>query len=184
MLIFPQFPGVTSGIDLSVDVLVELAKHPNVVGVKLTCANAGKACCLAASYPPEHFAVLSGQSDWLLPNLIAGGIGCVTGIGNVFPKCVAKLYSLWQEGKCEEAKQLQGRVALAESACKKGLSATKYAVAKFTAPLAGLHDESLFYPRKPYKPAGEQLKHATILLMQDLEKMEQSLPDVVQGKSN
>jgi 2-keto-3-deoxy-L-rhamnonate aldolase len=174
---------VTAGIDLSVDVLLELAKHPNIIGVKLTCANAGKATCIAAKYSPDQFAVLSGQSDWLLPCLIAGGIGCVTGIGNIFPKCVATLYLLWREGKIEEAKKLQGRIALAESACKKGLAATKFGVARFTAPLAQLKDETLFYPRKPYKPAGEQLKQATISLMEDLEEMERSLPDVVVGRS-
>lgn len=174
---------MTAGIDLSVDVLLELAKHPNIVGVKLTCANAGKATCLAAQFSPSDFAVLSGQSDWLLPCLIAGGIGCVTGIGNVFPKCVALLYSLWQEGKIEEAKKLQGRIALAESACKKGLAATKFGVARFTAPLAQLTDETLFYPRKPYQPAGVQLKKTTISLMGDLENMEKSLPNIVVGRN-
>lgn len=93
---------------------------------------------------------------------------------------MAKLYSLWQEGKIEEARELQGRVALAESACKKGLSATKYGTAYFAGPAAGLTDETLFHPRKPYKPAGKDLQKSTIEVMQHLAELESSLVDKVQ----
>ncbi|CAD0089672.1 unnamed protein product [Aureobasidium mustum] len=170
-----NFPGVTSGIDLGVDVLSKLAKHSNIVGVKLTCANAGKVATLTAQYTPDQFAVFSGQSDWLLPCLVSGGMGCVTGIGNVFPRSVVKLYSLWQEGKLDEARQLQGQVAQAESACKKGLAATKFGTAYFAGPAAGLEDQSLFLPRKPYKLASKDLQASTILTMQILAKLESSL---------
>ena len=37
-----NYPGAASGIDLDSDFLLELAQHPNIVGVKLTCANVGK----------------------------------------------------------------------------------------------------------------------------------------------
>ncbi|PPJ50902.1 hypothetical protein CBER1_07613 [Cercospora berteroae] len=174
-----NFPGVTSGIDLSVDVLSQLAPHPNIVGVKLTCANAGKVTSLTAKFKPSEFAVFSGQSDWLLPCLIGGGIGCVTGIGNVFPKSVSKLYSLWQEGKIEEARELQGKVALAEGACKKGLAATKFGTAYFTGPVAGLSNHASFSTRKPYQPANKALQESTIATMQPLAEFEQSLPDVI-----
>lgn len=166
---------MTSGIDLGVDVLSKLAKHSNIVGVKLTCANAGKVATLTAQYTPDQFAVFSGQSDWLLPCLVSGGMGCVTGIGNVFPRSVVKLYSLWQEGKLDEARQLQGQVAQAESACKKGLAATKFGTAYFAGPAAGLEDQSLFLPRKPYKLASKDLQASTILTMQILAKLESSL---------
>lgn len=107
----------------------------------------------------------------------------MTGIGNVFPKSVARLYSLWQEGKIEEARELQGRVALAESACKKGLSATKYGTAYFAGPAAGLTDQTLFYPRKPYKPAGKDLQKSTVEVMQHLAELESTLEDNVQLSS-
>lgn len=160
--------------------LTQLAQHPNIVGTKLTCANAGKVTSLTARFKPEQFAVFSGQSDWLLPCLVGGGVGCVTGIGNVFPRSVARLYSLWQEGKIEEARELQGRVALAESACKKGLSATKYGTAFFAGPAAGLDDPTLFFPRKPYKPAGKDLQRSTIETMQHLAELESTLEGKVQ----
>ncbi|KXS98725.1 hypothetical protein AC578_10500 [Pseudocercospora eumusae] len=174
-----NFPGVTSGIDLGVDVLSQIATHPNIRGVKLTCANAGKVTSLTAKFKPSEFAVFAGQSDWLLPCLIGGGVGCVTGIGNVFPKSVSRLYSLWQEGKIEEARELQGRVALAEAACKKGLAATKFGTAYFAGPVAGLSNRASFSTRKPYKPAGKALQDSTIATMQPLAELERSLPDLI-----
>lgn len=175
VLTTPQFPGVTSGIDLGVDVLSKLAPHPNIVGVKLTCANAGKVSCLTAQFEPSQFAVFSGQSDWLLPCLIAGGVGCVTGIGNVFPRAVSKLYALWQAGKIEEARKLQGQVALAEQACKKGLAATKWGAAHFVGTPLGLSSKATFYPRKPYKPASPDVQQSTVSMMGVLEDLEISL---------
>jgi dihydrodipicolinate synthase/N-acetylneuraminate lyase len=106
-------------------------------------------------------------------------MGCVTGIGNVLPKTVAKLYALWQEGKVDEACQLQGQIALAEQACKKGLAATKFGTAYFAGPLAGLTDMKSFYPRKPYKPALKELQESTIRTIQHLAELEKSLPDVI-----
>lgn len=170
---------MTAGIDLGVDVLTQLVPHPNIVGVKLTCANAGKVTTLTAQSTPDKFAVFSGQSDWLLPCLIGGGVGCVTGIGNVFPKSVSKLYSLWQEGKIGEARRLQSQVAVAESACKKGLSATKFGAAHFAGSSAGIKTQAAFTTRKPYKPAGPDLQQSTIKTMGVLADFEKSLPDVV-----
>lgn len=166
---------MTAGIDLGVDVLSQLAVHPNIVGVKLTCANAGKVSCLTAKFSPSQFAVFSGQSDWLLPCLIAGGVGCVTGIGNVFPRAVCRLYALWQAGKFDEARKLQGQVALAEQACKKGLAATKVGAAHFVGKPLGLSSPATFYPRKPYKPASTDVEKSTLVMMQCLEGLEQEI---------
>ena len=47
-------------------------------------------------------------------------MGCVTGIGNVFPKSVARLYSLWQDGKIAEARQLQGPSFACGTSMQKG----------------------------------------------------------------
>lgn len=140
--------------------------------MKLTCANAGKVSCLTAKFAPSQFAVFSGQSDWLLPCLIAGGVGCVTGIGNVFPRAVSELYALWQAGKTDEARRLQGQVALAEQACKKGLAATKVGAAHFVGNLLGLSSPATFYPRKPYKPASADVQKSTLTTMQVLEGLE------------
>ncbi|KAJ9646755.1 hypothetical protein H2204_000447 [Knufia peltigerae] len=177
-----NFPGVTSGIDLNSDVLSELAKHPNIVGVKLTCGNAGKVTRLTQEFKHEQFGVYAGQSDWLVPCLAGGGQGCVTGIGNVFPKSVCRLYNLWKEGKVQEAAELQGLVAQAEKACKEGIAATKYGAGYFAGPLAGVNDPTSFHPRRPYKPAGKEMQSWIVNVMKHLVEVENSIPDPYPGK--
>ena len=44
-----NFPGVCNGVDLDSELIAKIAQHPNVVGVKLTCASVGKITRLAAT---------------------------------------------------------------------------------------------------------------------------------------
>ncbi len=121
--------------------------------------------------------MFGGSSDYLLPTLTGGGAGCVTGIGNIFPKSVSKLYSLWKEGKTSEAIKLQGQVANAEKACKEGIAATKYGASYYAGPKAGVTDPVAFYPRKPYLPAGKTMQEWIVKVMAYLEEVETSIPD-------
>ena len=66
--------------------LSALGKHPNIVGVKLTCGGIAKVARIKAEFKPEQFCALAGQSDWLVPALSVGGIGVITGVANLFPK--------------------------------------------------------------------------------------------------
>jgi dihydrodipicolinate synthase/N-acetylneuraminate lyase len=82
-------PVIVGGIDLNSDMLEQLAPHPNIHGVKMTCANIGKMGRVAAQFAPEDFATLAGSSDLLVSALVAGGVGCITGVANLFPKVSA-----------------------------------------------------------------------------------------------
>jgi hypothetical protein len=71
------------------------------MGTKLTCAGIGKGTRIAAhvqskEYLARHgpFQVLPGFTDYLLPALVSGHTGCITGTGNVIPKSIVKLYNL------------------------------------------------------------------------------------------
>lgn len=168
-----------NGIDLNSDTISELAQHQNIVGVKLTCGNAGKVTRLTHEYTHDQFGVFAGSSDWLIPCLAGSGGGCVTGIANVFPKCVARLYALWNDGNINEAKELQGLVAQAEKACKEGIAPTKYATGYFAGPRADVTEPKAFWPRKPYLPCDSQKAAWVASVMQHLVKLEDSLPDVI-----
>ncbi|GAB1217625.1 hypothetical protein ATERTT37_006864 [Aspergillus terreus] len=130
-----------------------------------------------SEYTMSQFSVHAGSSDWLLPCLIGGGAGCVTGIGNVFPKSVARLYALWKEGKIEQARELQGLVAQAEKACKEGIAPTKFAAAHFVGSKLGITDSQAFWPRKPYKPSGKEMQEWVVSVMKHLAEIEDSLPE-------
>lgn len=171
-----QFPGVTSGIDLDSDQLSALSSHPNIVATKLTCGNVGKLTRLTSKFEPQYFGVYGGSSDYLLPTLHAGGNGCVTGLGNCFPKSTAKIYDYWAAGRLDEAKELQNLVANAEWACKKSLACTKYGAWWYVGKSIGLDDEKMFKMRKPYVELKDDVKKWTIETMKVLEEMEKSLP--------
>lgn len=178
LLIRIQFPVVCNGVDLTSDVLAELAQHPNIVGVKLTCGNAGKVTRLTQEFSHGQFGVYGGSSDWLIPCLIGGGAGCVTGIGNVFPKSVSRLYALWTEGNTKEAVKLQGLVSQAEKACKEGIAPTKFGASYFAGPKAGILKPEQFWPRKPFLPSFKAMQDWVVSVMKNLNEIEESLPDI------
>lgn len=162
-----NFPGAASGVDLDSDLLIELSEHPNCFGAKLTCAGIGKGLRLAAhtqtkEYRARHgpFQVLPGFSEYLLPALVSGQTGCITGTGNVFPKLIVKLYNtsvkaietcdstLWQE-----ARRLQLIVSNADwCIIKAGIGGTKYA-------MDSLIEKGLGgYTRSPVPDADDEIK--------------------------
>jgi 4-hydroxy-2-oxoglutarate aldolase len=81
-----NFPGVSAGLDNDSSMLSTLGKHENIAGVKLTCGGIAKVARVSAEYDPEQFCALAGQSDWLLPALVVGGVGAITGLANLYPR--------------------------------------------------------------------------------------------------
>ncbi|CAK7234484.1 hypothetical protein SEUCBS140593_008957 [Sporothrix eucalyptigena] len=127
-----NFPTVAAGLDCNTDVLSQLGKHPNIVGVKLTCGGIAKVARIADEFSPEKFSAVAGQSDWLVPALTVGGTGAVTGVGNLYPKFCVQMYDLYKAGKLKEAEAAQLRLAQMEwGFAKGGINGTKWAVGKF-----------------------------------------------------
>lgn len=159
-IIIYNFPAVCNGIDLDSATIARLAKkHPNIVGVKLTCGAVAKITRLAAELPSESFATFGGQSDFLIGGLAAGSAGTIAGFANVFPKTIAHIYNLYQAGKLQEAMELHKKAALAEQPCKAGIASVKYAAALNTAKAAGINGAlEKLKPRRPYTEPSETEK--------------------------
>ena len=117
-----------------------------------------------------------GQSDFLIGGLAAGSAGCIAAFANVFPKVTARIYTLYQKGQIEEAVELQKKAAIAEGAIKGGIASTKYAVACYSAQLAGIQDAvANLAPRHPYEEAGEDVKTGIRQVMAEVAEIEKSL---------
>lgn len=161
-IVIYNFPAVCNGIDLDSATIARLAKkHENIVGVKLTCGAVAKITRLAAEFPPDRFATFGGQSDFLIGGLAAGSAGTIAGFANVFPKTIANIYSLYQQGKLREAMELHKQAALAEQPCKTGIASVKYAAALNTAVAAGIEGAlEKLKPRRPYVEPSEAEKQA------------------------
>ncbi|KAF7563590.1 hypothetical protein G7046_g532 [Stylonectria norvegica] len=167
-----NFPGVAAGLDVDSEMLERLGKHPNIVGVKLTCGGIAKVARVVAQYKPEEFSALAGQSDWLVPALSVGATGVITGVANLYPKACMQIYDLYISGKVGEAQAAQLKLAQIEwGFAKGGINGTKWVVAK----LLGYPLESCDC-RRPYPKYDDEKKQAWIKgAVEPLVKVEQSL---------
>lgn len=177
-----NFPAICNGLDLDSDLITALAQeHPNIVGVKLTCASVGKITRLAATFSQSRFAVFCGHTDYLIGGLAAGSVGAIAGPPQIFPKTMVKMYELWKAGKHNEAMALQQIVAYAESATKAGLGTTKYAVSQYSAVAAGIESgdkeilASMLKPRHPYEGPSDEVKAKIEKAMEKLVEIEARL---------
>jgi dihydrodipicolinate synthase/N-acetylneuraminate lyase len=127
-----NYPGAANGVDLTSDDIIALAQHPNIVGVKLTCANTGKLARIAAAVKPSFFT-FGGSSDFTLQTLIAGGQGVIAGLANVIPRACVQVFDLYTEGKVAEAQTAQAIVARADwVAIQGGFPAVKAALEAYS----------------------------------------------------
>ncbi|KFY52459.1 hypothetical protein V496_08436 [Pseudogymnoascus sp. VKM F-4515 (FW-2607)] len=132
-IIIYNYPGAVSGLDLSSDTIIELSKHSNIVGVKLTCGNTGKLNRVVAatkSAKPTSvvpsFLVLGGSADFTLQTMIGGGHGILAGLANISPKACIKTIDLYKSGAIAEAQAMQEIVAKGDwAAIQGGIVGTK-----------------------------------------------------------
>ncbi|KAJ6502470.1 hypothetical protein C8R45DRAFT_818662 [Mycena sanguinolenta] len=146
-----NYPGASGGIDLDSDLITELAMDcPNICGVKLTCGNVGKltriadavsdAAAFTSTYPRKNpaapFLVLGGFIDFLTPSSFVSGHGAITGLGNVSPHAIRKLFELSEAARTDlsflpEAQRLQGIIARADyTIAKASIAGTKFLLEK------------------------------------------------------
>jgi len=98
-----------TGIDLSAETVVELAQHPNIVGIKDSSGNVVKLGDIIRAAPPT-FNVLAGSASFLYPALVLGAVGGIMALANIAPEQCYRIYRYAQEGRHEEARQLQLKV--------------------------------------------------------------------------
>ncbi|KJZ77484.1 Putative 4-hydroxy-2-oxoglutarate aldolase [Hirsutella minnesotensis 3608] len=115
-----NFPAPCGGLDLSSDSILRLAKHPNIVGVKLTCGNTGKLARIVAGTKGAGFRAFGGSADFTIQALSVGGNGVIAGLANIAPRACNEVMRLWKTGRSEEAVELQGIVARGDWAAIKG----------------------------------------------------------------
>ena len=133
-IVIYNYPGAVSGMDLSSDLIIQLAAHPNIVGVKLTCGNTGKLNrIVAATKSPKgqsldapQFLVLGGSADFTIQSLVGGGHGILAGLANIAPKACIETIRLYHKGQFAEAQKMQEIVARGDwTAIQSGVVGTK-----------------------------------------------------------
>ena len=98
-----------SVIDMSVETMARLARHPNIVGVKDATANLSRPLHTRRACG-EDFVQLSGEDHTVVPFLAAGGHGCISVTANVAPRQCAAIHQAWNEGRIGDAIALQDKL--------------------------------------------------------------------------
>ena len=98
-------PGRT-GQNLSPDLVVELASHPNIVGIKEASGDISQVSRIIEGTLDEDFMVLSGDDNLTLPILCLGGSGVISVAANVEPARMVSMFDHFCEGELEDALEL------------------------------------------------------------------------------
>ena len=92
-----------AGVALSVPLLKEMLKNPNVIGVK----NSSMPVQDIQMWRDEGAVVFNGPDEQLISGLVMGAIGGIGGTYGAMPELYLKIYSCVKEGQMELARQIQ-----------------------------------------------------------------------------
>ena len=118
-----------SVIDMSCETIAQLAKLPNIVGVKDATANLTRPQMTKIAMDGAKFCHMSGEDGTALPFLAAGGDGCISVTANVAPRACADMQRAWREQRIKESMELQDRLMPVHDAlfCETSPGPVKYA---------------------------------------------------------
>jgi 4-hydroxy-tetrahydrodipicolinate synthase len=146
------------------DTLAEMAKHPNIEGIKDATANMARPTRLLNLIGPG-FSQISGEDATALVHRAAGGHGCISVTANVAPGLLSEMHAAWDKGDVARAMEINALLMPLHDAlfCEASPGPVKYA-----AKLLGLCDDTLRAPLGEIAASSKKcveaaLKHAGLL---------------------
>lgn len=106
-VILYNVPGRT-GVELSVESTLTLAKHPNIIGTKEASGQLDKIGQVIAQ-KPDNFLVISGDDALAVPMASMGGDGLISVLANAFPAECTQMVNAALSNDFETASQLNSR---------------------------------------------------------------------------
>jgi 4-hydroxy-2-oxoglutarate aldolase len=98
---------VFTAYDLPLDVIAELAQHPNIVGIKDSSGDLKRVTLQLHIQESEDFALFAGNPNLAYPALIMGAAGSITAFANIVPEMLVGLWNAVQEKDLVRAAALQ-----------------------------------------------------------------------------
>jgi 4-hydroxy-2-oxoglutarate aldolase len=95
-----------TGIDLAPEIVIELSKHPNIVGIKDSGGNAARVGEILTG-AGKDFAALAGSANFLYAALCLGATGGILALGNIAPDQCASIMRDWRNGDHAAARVTQ-----------------------------------------------------------------------------
>ncbi len=102
-----------TGVSISIDSYIELAKHKNIVATKEASGNFSLIAQIAAH---TDLDIYSGNDDQLLPALALGAKGVISVSSNIIPQQKHDMVALYMAGKTAQALELQNKYLDLENA--------------------------------------------------------------------
>lgn len=104
-----QVPPHLSTVDLAAGLVAELARHPNVIGIKESRGSLEQVGALLTACP-DDFQLLVGSGALLYGALEAGAVGGIVAVAHMAPGASVALYKALKDGRPAEAGRLQERI--------------------------------------------------------------------------
>ena len=98
-----------TNVNIETETIIELSKHPNIVGLKESTENTSRISEIATN-TPESFKVFVGTASVLFPGLMAGADGGILALANIAPDECLQIYLHYIAGKNKEALELQNKM--------------------------------------------------------------------------
>jgi 2-keto-3-deoxy-L-rhamnonate aldolase len=174
---------VSNNVKVIPSTYVALAKHPNIVGCKLSHGDVSYHAQIGANpkIDHEHFATFTGLGQQLLPIVALGCAGTIDGSAGFFPKSVVHLYNLSVKDaptkeEIKERRELQCKLsAVEELVVKFGTVGIKEAISR----VLSLGDkDGTRLPLVGGIPGGDKEWENWKEAIGDLEAVEKTLPDI------
>lgn len=133
--IYDHFAAVAAAVDLPIvmynmpartgnnidpETAAELAKIPNIVGVKDSSGKWENLNAYIQLTKGMDFSVLSGNDSLILPTLKEGGHGGITAVANIYPHVMVSIYQRFLAGDIAGAEEAQDSIANIRSCFKFG----------------------------------------------------------------
>ena len=157
-----NFTAVT-GVNLLPAAVERLAEHPNIAGMKESNSDIAQIADLV-NLTPKRFRVLAGSSTTFYAALSVGVSGAILALANVIPDACVRLFELFNQGKHDEARELQRQlVPLGRLLATGGVAALKAALE-----LSGC---DVGIPRPPLAPLPDDAVNALQNALRQFEKV-------------
>ena len=149
-----------TGIDMTARMIIAMAEHPNIVGLKESGGNVVKMGEVLGSVKPG-FRVLAGGAGFLLPALAMGAAGGVLASANIAPGHCLEIYKAFLAGDITRARDMQHSIIPLNAAvtARWGVPALKAAMDHL-----GLYGGHV---RRPLLPLSDDMKNQLVEMMDE-----------------
>jgi 4-hydroxy-2-oxoglutarate aldolase len=149
-----------TGLDLPLQSIVSLSRHPNIVGLKDSSGNVSSLGEVLKSCP-QGFNVLQGSGSVLYASLALGARGGILALADMAPGESVEIYKLAKAGDWEKAREIQLRV----------LTVNQRIVGNYGVPGIKCALDLLGYfggdPRPPLRPVTSEVKVTIRQILKD-----------------